>query len=39
MIAITGATGAYEGVTGSGTSVSRSGNSPYSDDTLHLTWP
>jgi hypothetical protein len=39
LIAITGGTGAYEGVSGSGKSVSRSDNSPYSDDTLHLIWP
>jgi hypothetical protein len=39
IIAITGGTGAYEGVTGSGTSTRRGGNSPYSDDTLHLIWP
>lgn len=39
IIAITGGTGAYEGVTGSGTSKSRGENSPYSDDTLHLLWP
>jgi hypothetical protein len=39
LIAITGGTGAYEGITGSGTSVSRSADSPYSDDTLHLIWP
>src|SRR5690349_3304733 len=39
LIAITGGTGAYEGVAGSGTSVSRSEDSPYSDDTLHLIWP
>jgi len=35
-IAIVGGTGAYEGVRGSVTSVSRGENSPYSDDTIHL---
>lgn len=39
VLAITGGTGAYEGVTGSGTSTRRSGNTLYSDDTLHLIWP
>jgi hypothetical protein len=38
-IAVTGGTGAYEGVTGSVTSVSRGENSPYTDDTVHLIWP
>jgi hypothetical protein len=38
-IAVTGGTGAYEGVTGSVVSVSRGENSPYTDDTVHLIWP
>ena len=38
-VAIVGGTGVYEGVTGSVTSVSRSQNSPYTDDTVHLIWP
>ena len=37
-IAVTGGTGVYEGVSGSVTSVSR-GNTPFSDDTVHLIWP
>lgn len=39
VIAITGGTGVYEGVTGSGTSTRRKGNTPFSDDALHLVWP
>ena len=39
MVAIVGGTGVYEGVTGSVKSVSRGGNSPYTDDTVHLVWP
>jgi len=39
MIAVVGGTGAYEGVTGSVKSVSRSQNSPYTDDTIHLIYP
>ena len=38
-VVIVGGTGVYEGVTGSVTSVSRGQNSPYTDDTVHLTWP
>ena len=38
-IAVVGGTGVYEGVTGSITSVSRGGDSLYSDDTVHLIWP
>ena len=35
-IAIVGGTGAYEGVRGEVTSISRGQNSPFSDDTIHL---
>jgi hypothetical protein len=38
-IAVVGGTGAYEGVSGSVTSVSRGQNNPYTDDTIHLIWP
>jgi hypothetical protein len=38
-VAVVGGTGAYEGVTGSVTSVSRGQSSPYTDDTVHLIWP
>lgn len=39
-VVIVGGTGAYQGVTGSIVSVSRSGeNSNYSDDTVTLNWP
>ena len=37
-VAITGGTGAYEGVTGSAT-VSRGDNSPLTDVTIHLIYP
>ena len=36
---ITSGTGVYEGVSGSILSVSRGENSPFTDDTVHLTWP
>jgi hypothetical protein len=36
-IAIVGGTGVYRGATGYMTSVSRGENSPYSDDTFHIT--
>jgi hypothetical protein len=38
VVAITGGTGAYEGVSGSGDAKRRSG-APLADDTLHLIWP
>ena len=38
-IAITGGTGAYEGVTGSAVEVSRGDNSPLTDVTIHLIYP
>jgi hypothetical protein len=38
-IAIVGGTGVYEGVTGSIASHSRGDNSPFTDDTVHLTFP
>jgi hypothetical protein len=39
MVAVVGGTGAYEGVTGSVTSVSRGQDSQYTDDTVHLIYP
>ena len=39
QIAIVGGTGAYEGVTGSSVEISRSGNSPFTDVTIHLLFP
>ena len=38
-IAVVGGTGVYEGVSGSILSVSRGENGPFTDDTVHLTWP
>ena len=38
-VAITGGTGAYEGVTGSAVEVSRGDNSPFTDVTIHLIYP
>jgi hypothetical protein len=38
-VAIVGGTGAYEGVTGSSVEVSRSGDSPFTDVTIHLLYP
>jgi hypothetical protein len=38
-VAITGGTGAYEGVTGSAVEVSRGDNSPLTDVTIHLIYP
>ncbi len=38
-VAIVGGTGAYEGVTGSSVEVSRGENSPFTDVTIHLTYP
>jgi hypothetical protein len=38
-VAITGGTGAYEGVTGSSIEVSRGDNSPFTDVTIHLIYP
>ena len=38
-IAVVGGTGAYDGVKGSITSVSRGENSPFTDDTIKLVYP
>jgi len=38
-VAITGGTGAYEGVTGSAVEVSRGNNSPLTDVAIHLIFP
>lgn len=39
QIAIVGGTGAYAGVTGTATEVSRGDNSPYTDVTVRLSYP
>ena len=38
-VAITGGTGAYEGVTGSAVEISRGQGSPFTDVTVHLIYP
>ncbi len=38
-VAIVGGTGAYEGVKGSSVEVSRGGDSPFADVTIHLIYP